>query len=232
MGSEMCIRDRYGRVTRLFVTPLIRAFRYLLGESDFLTYMDAFRYSLSGEIAISVSLARINQVPGDWGLEVGTLAEVYRNCAHRRICQVDICENYEHKHQALGEYDKRVGLSLMAEDIAKVFFRTLASEGTVFTPNHIQSLVGIYRRYTYGLTRNNEADAALNNLAYDRHAELLAVDIFARSLIRAGETFFEDPLGKPQIPNWNRVAAASDSFLRDIVRIPEKDMKEAENYNV
>ena len=231
-GYYSRVSDRmYGRVTRLFVTPLVRAFRYLLGESPFLTYMDAFRYPLSGEIAISVSLARINQVPGDWGLEVGTLAEVYRNCAHRRICQVDICENYEHKHQKLGEKGRRTGLSLMAEDIAKVFFRTLASEGAVFTPNHIQSLVGIYRRYTYYLTKSNEADAALNGLVYDRHAELLAVETFARSLVRAGETFFEDPLGKPQIPNWNLAAAASESFLTDIVKIPEKDMKEAENYS-
>jgi glucosyl-3-phosphoglycerate synthase len=26
-------------------------------------------------------LARINRIPGDWGLEVGVLAEVYRNCS-------------------------------------------------------------------------------------------------------------------------------------------------------
>jgi len=231
-GYYSRVSDRmYGRVTRLFVTPLIRAFRYLLGESAFLTYVDAFRYPLSGEIAISASLARINQVPGDWGLEVGTLAEVYRNCAHKRICQVDICENYEHKHQELGEKDKRTGLSLMAEDIAKVFFRTLASEGAIFTHNHLQSLVGIYRRHTYYITKHHEADAALNGLVYDRHTELLAVDTFARSLVRAGEAFFDDPLGKPQIPNLNRVVAASDSFLRDIVSIPEKDMKKAESYS-
>jgi len=231
-GYYSRVSDRmYGRVTRLFVTPLIRSFHYLLGESKFLTYMDAFRYPLSGEIAISTTLARINQVPGDWGLEVGTLAEVYRNCAHRRISQVDICENYEHKHQELGEDDKGTGLSLMAEDIAKVFFRTLASEGAVFTPSHLRSLVGIYRRYTYYMTKNNEADAALNGLIYDRHAELLAVETFARSLVRAGEAFFKDPLGKPQIPSWNLAVAASESFLRRIVKIPEKDMKDAENYS-
>lgn len=231
-GYYSRVSDRmYGRVTRLFVTPLIRAYRYLLGESAFLTYMDAFRYPLSGEVAISISLARINQVPGDWGLEVGTLAEVYRNCAHRWICQVDVCENYEHKHQELGEKGKHTGLALMAEDIAKVFFRTLASEGAVFTTSHLQSLVGIYRRHTYNIAKHHEADAALNGLIYDRHAELLAAETFAHSLVRAGEAFLDDPLGKPQIPNWNRVAAASDSFLRDIVSIPEEDMKEAESYS-
>jgi glucosyl-3-phosphoglycerate synthase len=227
-GYYSRVADRmYGRVNRLFVTPLIRAFRFLLGQSNFLTYMDSFRYPLAGEFAVSDSLARINQIPGDWGLEIGTLAEVFRNCAHKRICQVDIADNYEHKHQELGQDAIRSGLSRMAEDIAKVFFRTLASQGAVFSPNSIQSLVGIYRRQTYNLTEHHEADAAINGLHYDRHSELIAVETFARSLSRAGEVFFEDPLGKPQIPNWNRVLSADHSFLEDVVALPEQDMNEA-----
>ncbi len=227
-GYYSRVADRmYGRVTRLFVTPLIRAFRVLLGHSNFLTYMDSFRYPLAGEFAVSDSLARINQIPGDWGLEIGTLAEVYRNCAHKRICQVDIADNYEHKHQDLGQESLRSGLSRMAEDIAKVFFRTLASQGAVFSPHSFQSLVGIYRRQTYNLTEHHEADAAINGLHYDRHSEMIAVETFARSLVRAGEVFFEDPLGKPQIPNWNRVISADHSFLEDVVSLPEQDMDEA-----
>jgi glucosyl-3-phosphoglycerate synthase len=46
-------------------------------------------------------MARVNRIPWDWGLEVGALAEVYRNYSPRRICQVDIAETYEHKHQSL-----------------------------------------------------------------------------------------------------------------------------------
>ncbi len=227
-GYYSRVADRmYGRATRLFVTPLIRAFRDLLGHSTFLSYMDSFRYPLAGEFAVSNSLARANQIPGDWGLEIGTLAEVYRNCAHKRICQVDIADNYEHKHQELGQENIHRGLSRMAEDIAKVFFRTLASQGAVFSPNSIQSLAGIYRRQTYILTEHHEADAAINGLLYDRHSELIAVETFARSLVRAGEVFFDDPLGRPQIPNWNRVLSANPSFLEDVVELPEQDMDEA-----
>ena len=227
-GYYSRVTDRmYGRATRLFVSPLIRSLKDMVGESPFLDYMDSFRYPLAGEFSISVSLARVNQVAGDWGLEVSTLAEVYRNCAIKRICQVDICDNYEHKHQPLSRTNPKKGLSRMAEDIAKVFFRTLASQGAVFTSGSIQSLVGMYRRRAYDLTEHHEADAILNDLIYDRHAEMSAVDTFAQALVRAGEAFMEDPLGKPRIPSWNRVIAADPAFMEDIIRIAEEDMKEA-----
>jgi len=227
-GYYSRVTDRmYGRATRLYITPLIRAFRDLLGQNEFLEYMDSFRYPLSGEFSISVSLARVNQVAGDWGLEMGTLAEVYRNCAIKRICQVDICDNYEHKHQPLSRSDPRRGLSRMAEDIAKVFFRTLASQGAVFPSGYLQSLVGIYRRRAYDLTEHHESDAILNGLVYDRHAEIIAVDTFSQSLVRAAETFLEDPQGSPRIPSWSRVAAADPAFMEEIIRVVESDMKEA-----
>ncbi|MEA1996249.1 MAG: glycosyl transferase [Gemmatimonadota bacterium] len=227
-GYYSRVTDRmYGRVTRLFVTPLIRSFKRLLGPQPFLDYMDAFRYPLAGEFSLSVTLARMNQVPGDWGLEVGTLAEVYRNCAIKRICQVDICDNYEHKHQELSQSDPNTGLARMAEDIAKVFFRTLASQGVVFTTGSLQSLVGIYRRYTTDLTEHQQADALLNGLIYDRHAELLAVDTFSQSLVRAWEGFMENPQGKPQIPSWNRVESADTAFLDELLELVDEDMKEA-----
>ncbi|MBN2288764.1 MAG: glycosyl transferase, partial [Candidatus Glassbacteria bacterium] len=227
-GYYSRVTDRlYGRATRLFVTPLIRAFSDLIGRTGFLDYMDSFRYPLAGEFSISASLARVIQVAGDWGLEVSTLAEVYRNCAVKRICQVNICDNYEHKHQPLSRTDPRKGLSRMAEDIAKVFFRTLASQGALFPEGYLQSLVGIYRRRAYDLTEHHEADALLNDLVYDRHAEMVAVDTFAQALVRAAETFRQDPQGKPRIPSWNRVAAADPGFLEEIIRIVDEDMKEA-----
>jgi glucosyl-3-phosphoglycerate synthase len=48
----------------------------------------------------------------------------------------------------------------------------------------------------------------LNGLEFDRHAEELAVDTFARSLHQAAQEFIENPLGLPLMPSWNRVQAA------------------------
>ena len=62
-----------GRVSRLFVTPLLRTLTKVCGSSEFITYLDSFRYPLAGEFAVTASLARSNRIPSDWGLEVGTL---------------------------------------------------------------------------------------------------------------------------------------------------------------
>ncbi len=99
LGFEFCkgyyarVTDHlHGRVTRLFVTPLIRVLDGMAPGAPFLKYLDSFRYPLAGEFAMDINLARVNRIPGDWGLEVGVLAEVYRNCAVTRTCQVDLME--------------------------------------------------------------------------------------------------------------------------------------------
>ena len=40
-----------GRVCRLLITPLLRALQKVCGTSDYLSYMDSFKYALSGEFA-------------------------------------------------------------------------------------------------------------------------------------------------------------------------------------
>ena len=45
--------------------------------------------------------------------EVGVLAEVHRNCVLSRVCQVDLSDNYEHKHQPLTLEDPDKGLLKM-----------------------------------------------------------------------------------------------------------------------
>jgi glucosyl-3-phosphoglycerate synthase len=172
---------------------------------------------------MDANLARVNRIPGDWGLEVGVLAEVFRNCAASRVCQVDLAETYEHKHQNLSPDDLSGGLSRMAVDIAKSLFRTIAAEGLVFTVDHFRSLEVRYVRIAQDTIARYYADAMLNGLKFDRHGEELAVAAFAKSLRQAAAEFIELPLGLPLIPNWNRVLAAFPEFfelLRDAI---EKD---------
>src|SRR5207249_10986620 len=128
------VTDRlHCRVTRLFYTPLIRSLQHVVGPQALLTFLDSFRYPLAGEFAMVRDLAWFNRIPGDWGLEVGVLAEVYRNCALRRICQADIADSYEHKHQDLSAANPNAGLLKMCMDITKSLFRNLASEGVVLS---------------------------------------------------------------------------------------------------
>src|SRR5512139_3001150 len=108
-----------GRVMRLMVTPLIRALKSILGAHPFLVYMDTFRYPLAGEFSLDLDLVRRLRIPYDWALESGTLAEVFRNAAPRAICQSELCDNYDHKHQELSSRDPERGLNKMAVDITK-----------------------------------------------------------------------------------------------------------------
>lgn len=213
----------HGRVTRLLVSPLIRALSKTIGDMDILRYYDSFRYPLSGEFSMLTDLARINRIPSDWGLEIGVLAEVYRNCSTNRICQVEICDNYEHKHQELSPNDQQKGLNKMAIDISKCIFRILATEGIIFTPGFFNTLQATYLRIAQDTSVWYHGDAMINGLEYDRHGEGIAVETFSNAIRTAGEVITEDPLGPPQIPNWNRVFAAIPDLPKKLLKAVQED---------
>lgn len=226
-GYYARVSDRmHGRVTRLFVTPLIRSFQSVFGHLPFIEYMNSFRYPLAGEFAMQADLARVNRIPSDWGLEVGVLAEVYRNCSLKRICQVDIADNYEHKHQDLSQGDPSQGLMKMAVDIAKALFRNLSSEGVTFDAGTMQTLLTRYVRTAEDTINRYHADAMINGLIFDRHAEETAVETFAQALKLAAQDFFADPLGSPLIPNWNRISSALPGFLGALKEAVDADNSE------
>lgn len=213
-GYYARVTDRlHGRVTRLFVTPLIRALKKIVGSNAFLEYLDSFRYILAGEFSMRADLARINRIPGDWGLEVGVLAEIYRNCSLRRICQVEIADNYEHKHQPLSETDPNTGLNKMSIDIAKTIFRTMASMGIIFPSGWIKTLKATYLRTAQDFIAKYGHDSEIDGLFFDRHQEAVAVETFVKGIEIACEEFERDPFGAPQIPNWNRVTSAIPNFF-------------------
>ena len=230
MGYEFCkgyytrVTDRlHGRVTRLFFTPIIRSLQKLVGPDPMLAFLDGFRYPLAGEFAMVTDLAWINRIPGDWGLEVGVLAEVYRNCALRRICQADIADAYEHKHQVLSADDPNTGLQKMCIDITKSLFRNLASQGVVLSESVIKTLGATYLQVAQEAIRRYEDDAAINSLRFDRHQERMAVETFLKGIKLAGGVFHEDPLGVPMISNWSRVVAAVPDIFDRLVEAVEQD---------
>jgi len=230
LGYEFCkgyyarvTNKMHGRVTRLFVTPLIRSLERLLGYLPLLVYLDSFRYPLAGEFAMIADLARINRIPWDWGLEVGVLSEVFRNCSLRRICQVDLADNYEHKHQELSSDDSRKGLLRMSVDIAQNLFRNLASEGIDLSESLLRALKATYLNTAQETITKYHDDAAVNALDFDRHEEGVAVDTFTKGIELASKAFVEDPLRIPLIPNWSRVTSAIPDFLERLKNAVDDD---------
>jgi glucosyl-3-phosphoglycerate synthase len=215
-----------GRVSRLFVTPLIRSFKRVCGSSEFLDYLDSFRYPLAGEFSIRTDVINDLRIPSDWGLEIGMLSEMQRNYATNRLCQVDVADVYDHKHQALSADDAQQGLSKMSTDIAKAMFRKLATNGEVFSTEKIRTIKATYYRIALDFIETYNNDATINGLNYDRHGEEKAVELFANNVMQGGEYFLDKPMEKPFIPSWNRVISAVPDILEQLKVAVEEDMKE------
>ena len=212
-----------GRVSRLLVTPLIRALRKVYGSLDFLDYLDSFRYPLSGEFSMRTDVLNDLRIPSDWGLEIGVLSEMKRNYSTNRLCQVDIADNYDHKHQPLSPDDAARGLSKMGIDICKAIFRKLATQGEVFSVESFRTIKATYFRIALDFIETYYNDALMNGLRLDRHAEEKAVELFAENIMNAGEHFLANPMETPFIPSWNRVISAEPDILDRLYDAVEAD---------
>jgi glucosyl-3-phosphoglycerate synthase len=197
-------RKMYGRISRLFVNPILEAMQEkLLHQSRFVSYLQSFSYPLSGEIAIHSDLAMRLRIPCDWGFEMGLLAELYRNASHERICEVDL-GFYDHKHKGVIAN----GLVSTAEDSLVTLLRTLTEmDGIEVSQPFLQSLQVMYRKMAQDKIRQYHADATCNNLDYDRHQEECSVDSLSEAIIAAGKKYLTDP-SKTQLPDWLRTKAA------------------------
>ncbi|MDD4997008.1 MAG: glycosyl transferase [Syntrophales bacterium] len=213
----------YGRVTRLYYTPLIRSLKRILGYNTFIEYLDNFRYALSGEFSFDSSLARGIRISPTWGLEVSMLSEVYQKTSVNRICQVEIIETYEHKHQNLRKGKPTEGLIRMATEIGKALFRVLSQDGLVMSDAFFRTLVTTYTQESRIAIEKYHALAMLNGLTYDRHEEIDAVDAFAGAMKLAIDEFVTDPIGIPMMPAWVRVEAAIGDFSEKLKEAVEKD---------
>jgi glucosyl-3-phosphoglycerate synthase len=212
-----------GRVTRLLVTPLLNALSRTIGASEYVDYLKGFRYPLAGEFAMRTSVVPDIRIPSDWGLEIGILSEVRRNTNVRAICQVDISDAYDHKHQPLSEDNPEAGLSKMSTDITKAVIRKLATDGVVFSAETFRTLKATYYRCALDVLEMYYADARMNGLYVDRHKEEQAIELFAGNLIEAGQVFLENPMETPFVPAWSRVAAADPDIMHHILRAVAED---------
>ncbi|MBK1790987.1 hypothetical protein [Persicirhabdus sediminis] len=215
-----------GRVTRLLVTPLLRSLKKVLGHGDFLEYLDSFRYPLAGEFAMRSSVVRDIRIPNDWGLEMGVLSEMKRSYSENQICQVEIADTYDHKHQDLSPADAAKGLNKMSGDIAKSLYRKLAIEGQIFSTETFRTIKATYYRTALDAIEQYASSAYLNGIEYDRHQEQSAVEAFAQSILTAGNDFLDIPMATPFMPSWTRVSAAIPEIKEMLTEAVEEDRKE------
>jgi len=211
----------YGRVFRLFLYPLILSLKEQTDyELKFVNYLNSFRYPISGEFALTSNLALDVDIPGNWGLEIGIMAEMYRNVILKRICQTDL-GFYDHKHQQIGNLDK--GLIKMSGDILETLLRILIEEDNIsISKEFLISLRVLYQRNAQDSIRKYHADAHFNNINYDRHNEENMVEKFSKQIISAGNRYLEKPVGT-RIPDWLRTISANKKIRENLLDVVVMD---------
>jgi glucosyl-3-phosphoglycerate synthase len=209
-GSSMA-----GRVTRLLVVPLVS----VLVKQNFtpaLRTIGAMRYALAGEFAMTTKLASAIPVPRDWGLEVGILSEVAGVVPFERICQADLCDNYEHKHQELHPQDTTRGLNRMAIEVTAALLREVDQAP--------ENLASIYREQALTMIPKYRADALAGGLEYNEKKEREAVETFSMAVEKALELPGE-AIPEP-LPAWNAIEKMVPGLKEAIVEAVERDNKE------
>jgi len=215
-------RIMYGRVFRLFLHPLLRAFVDNTGhETPFVRFLRSFRYPISGEFALTSDLARDVDLPGDWGLEVGIMSEMYRNVTPKSICQVDL-GFYDHKHQRIGKTGEK-GLMKMTGDILKTLLRVLIEEDHIeISKESLITLRVLYIRHARDAIRKYHADAHFNNFKYERHYEESMMEKFSQEIMNAGTSYLRKPVGT-RIPDWLRTLSARRKIREQLLDIVVAD---------
>jgi len=177
----------YGRLFRLFYAPLIDA----LAEGQdqpFLQYLDAFRYALAGEFAMTAELAQSVRVPRGWGLEVGTLGDAFAHAGFEGTTQVDLGV-HEHEHRSV---EGSGGLGEMCREVGETLFRVLEEHGV--DPAYSE-LVERYETEARRLINQYEADAEFNGFDYDAAAEREQIERYADAIVAPSED--------ARLPAWN-----------------------------
>ncbi len=215
-----------GRVCRLLVTPLLRALKKIFPTDNYIEYLDSYRYSLAGEFSLRTDAISDIRIPSDWGLEIGVLSEMKRNYSTNRLCQVDIADQYDHKHQDLSIDNEDAGLSKMSIDISKAVFRKLATNGLVFNVETFRSIKATYFRIALDFIETYHNDAIINGLTLDIHSEEQAVELFAENIMKAGLHFLDNPMETPFIPSWTRVNSALPELADDFINAVDEDLNQ------
>jgi glucosyl-3-phosphoglycerate synthase len=221
-------RAMKGRVTRLFVVPFVDAMMKIMRErgfyelEEFFQYHRSFNYPLAGEFSFTAYLARGLNIAYDWGLEVSTLSEVYNKVITKKIAQVDLVRNYEHKHQEMSQEDAQRGLHRMVVDIAKFYLNYMRSHGFILDDATIDMILHTYYQNALAFIKSYSDDAEVNNLIYHRYSEEQAAHFFRGFLWTAWEQS-KGPQLSTQIPSWNRVLYTLPDIYDHLKDVVEKD---------
>ena len=192
----------YGRLFRLFVSPLLDALRRA-HDAPVIEYLDAFRYTLSGEFAMTDEMAQSIRSHRRWGLEIGTLGDAFDRAGFDGSAQVDLGVHRHDHRPVTGDG----GLSSMADHVAGAIFTVVTERGV--DPDY-ETLPDRYRKCAREVVRRYAADAAFNDLAFDVVDEREQIENYAGAIREPGcddrlPTFREAPIDAKRVLGATRL---------------------------
>lgn len=187
----------FGRLFRLFYVPLLEVLstRY---DPPVLTYLDAFRYALAGEIGLTADRALKLRAERRFGFEVGCLGELYRLSGFDGTAQVDL-GRYEHEHRAVTGPN---GLTDMSHEVFTALDRILDEHDIAVDLDWLQSA---YVSAARDMVEQYGADARHNQLAYDQAAELDQISYYADAIHTANRD-------DDRLPAWSDTELTPDEL--------------------
>ena len=211
------VTDRlYGRVSRLFLPPLLQAIVRVTGHQPLLDFLQSFRYPLAGECAMTRELAASLPFSAGWGLEVGLLCEAFRHADPHRIAQVDGGRHYDHRHQPLG--DERGGLFRMSREIANALLVQLREEGLPVDAAFLSALTASFDRESKEAVRRSRHLALINGLPAPSEDEE-AAQVFAKALSDAIREFHSGDASvlEAALPSWISLQRSSPKLAQQFL---------------
>lgn len=216
----------YGRVTRQFLYPFLQAAQTLFPESGYIRLLRALRYLLSGEVALSAELLREMPFHTGWSLELGMLWSIHRANLAPRSCQVEIADDYRHRHHPVESADlRKQSLRRMATGLAVSLFRLLEQEGHSVTSWHHNAFLAKFEHFAEKLHLAYRMDAKHNDLDWDEEAESAARRTFLESVRAAMTSPYEAGAADTTLPAWKSVLQAvpeAEDLLRAATAKPNR----------
>jgi glucosyl-3-phosphoglycerate synthase len=192
----------HGRLTRLLFQPLVAALGRRQPDDMKWRQLASWRYPLAGEIALDVALARQLRVHPRWGLETAMLLELPKLLATDEMCQVDLCERYDHRHQPLMAADAKPCLLEAADDIIDTLLEASRWESVGMT------LGPLYAEHAAVAQRRSAQVAAINGLQYPEEEEEEACRQFAARVEDRADRFYSSAY----LPAWASAGAEGSAL--------------------
>ncbi len=212
-----------GRMVRLLISPFLHTLKKFVNYVDYLEYLECFRYVLSEELSMRSDTIKNMRLQSDLGLEIGILTDVLRFIPINRICQIEIAERYDHKHQSDSFDNPEKGLSKMSYDLIRNIYAKLASDGCIFNEGMFRSIKTAYQRKALEMVEQYANDAIMNGFSFDRHKEERLIEQLSKNVYSAGINYLNNPSQPPYMPDWKRVITRFPDVLQEFQTIVEED---------